>query len=275
MGEKKLHQKLAIIAGNGHLPSLVAKRCAQQQRPFIIIAIKKHTDASLLPKNCPVFWVRLGAVGTVVKILKQQHVKQILFIGGIRRPSLWELWPDFFALRTLLKLKLLSFGDDGLLSGIVKQTEKMGFSVVGVDKILPQLLAPAGVYTKTLPAKADMADIQKGKTVAKLLGQADVGQSVIVQRGLVLAVEGIEGTNALIARSKELRRRGGGGVLVKTAKPQQEKRIDLPTIGPVTVQTVAKAGLKGIAVEAGSVLLCEYQKTVQEANRLNIFIIGI
>jgi DUF1009 family protein len=199
----------------------------------------------------------------------------LVFIGGVRRPSWAEIRPDFKGLSLLAKLSLKALGDDGLLRFVIKEVENQGVIVKGIHEIMPELLVPEGILTTKKPLKKDFIDIERGYEVAKLLGQADVGQAVIVQQGLVLSVEGIEGTAALIERTKKLKRKGDGGVLVKVIKPQQEKRVDMPTIGPNTVQSIYDAGLKGIAVEANSVLLAEAEKTIALADKLNIFIIGI
>ena len=166
-------------------------------------------------------------------------------------------------------------GDDGLLRFVIKEVENKGFDVIGIHDLMPNLLVPKGVLTHQKPSKKDIIDIERGFNVAKILGKADVGQAVIVQQGIVLSVEGIEGTKALIERTKKLKRKGEGGVLVKTIKPQQDNRIDMPTIGPETVKSIFDAGLKGIAVEAGKVLLAEAEKTIELADKLNIFIVGV
>ena len=166
-------------------------------------------------------------------------------------------------------------GDDSLLKVILSETEHLGFHVVGIDTLMPELLAHEGVYGKVKPSHADQADIRQGINVAKTLGRVDVGQAVIVQRGLVLAVEGIEGTAALIKRTATLKRKGSGGVLIKVAKPQQDRRVDLPTVGPATVQAVFDAGFKGIAVESGATLLAESEKMIKLADRLGIFVMGV
>ena len=266
---------IGIIAGSGVLPVTLASYLADKKQPVVVLALKGHANKNLFPKNVLVKEVRLGAVGKSFKLLKKYGVNQLVFIGGVRRPSWSEIRPDFKCLSLLAKLSLKALGDDGLLRFVIKEVEKQGVSVKGIHEIMPELLVPEGILTTKKPLKKDFMDIERGYEVAKLLGQADVGQAVIVQQGLVLSVEGIEGTAALIERTKKLKRKGDGGVLVKVIKPQQEKRVDMPTIGPNTVQSIYDAGLKGIAVEANSVLLAEAEKTIALADKLNIFIIGI
>ncbi len=266
---------IGIIAGSGVLPVTLASYLADKKQPVVVLALKGHANKNLFPKNVLVKEVRLGAVGKSFKLLKNYGVNQLVFIGGVRRPSWAEIRPDFKGLSLLAKLSLKALGDDGLLRFVIKEVENQGFMVKGIHEIMPELLVPEGILTTKKPLKKDFVDIERGYEVAKLLGQADVGQAVIVQQGLVLSLEGIEGTAALIERTKKLKRKGDGGVLVKVIKPQQEKRVDMPTIGPNTVQSIYDAGLKGIAVEANSVLLAEAEKTIALADKLNIFIIGI
>lgn len=268
-------QKLGIVAGSGSLPSALIHECQKTGRPFCVIALKGHANPDLMPTDIPVKWIRLGAVGRGFCEMKKQGATQIVLIGGVRRPSLKELCPDLRGLKFFAKIGLKALGDDGLLRAVIGEIEGDGFEVVGIDDIMPSLLAPKGVLGKNIPTEADEADIKRGVEVAKLLGQADVGQGVIVQQGLVLSVEGIEGTANLIKRTKTLKRSGGGGVLVKVSKPQQERRVDLPTIGMKTVRDMKEAGFKGIAVEANAVLIADCDKTMRLADKLGIFIVGV
>ena len=267
-------KKLGIIAGAGALPIALIEACERMHRPFFVLGLKGHANPKEFDKALPMAWIRLGAVGKAFRLMKKESVEEIVMIGAVKRPSLVGLWPDLRGLKAIAHLKKKS-GDDSLLRGIAKEIESEGFKVVGIDEILPHLLAKEGVYTYEVPHPKDQSDIKRGIEVAKLLGKADVGQSVIVQQGLVLAVEGIEGTDALIRRSADLKRKGGGGVLVKMTKPQQDRRMDLPTIGPQTVQAVKNAGFSGIAIQAGGVLISQSEQTVKLANQLGLFIVGV
>ncbi|HAX91234.1 MAG TPA: DUF1009 domain-containing protein [Rhodospirillaceae bacterium] len=197
-------------------------------------------------------------------------------IGRVRRPSIAELKPDWLTLKLLTKIGINALGDDGLLRGVGKALEEeCGVRVVGVADVFADILAPEGALTKTQVDEQSGEDIKRAVEIARTLGQLDIGQAVIVQQGIVLGVEAIEGTDALIARAALVRREGGGGVLVKLAKPQQDNRFDLPTIGLDTVQNVHAAGLSGIAVEAGRSLILDREKTIEAADMLGIFIVGL
>lgn len=273
MAEQK--RKLGIVAGGGALPGSLIEACRKEGRPFFVLALKGHADPALLPKDIPMKWMRMGAVGFGFAEMKRQGVRDIVLIGNVRRPSLMELRPDLRGLKFFAKAGIKALGDDGLLRAVIKEIEADGFKIVGADTLVPSLLAGNGVFGKVHPNKEDMEDIQKGIKTVQILGAADVGQAVIVQQGIVLSVEAIEGTAALIKRTGALKRAGGGGVLVKMAKPKQERRVDLPTIGVQTVKDVHEAGLKGIAVEAGAVLMADAEKCIKSADELGIFIIGI
>jgi len=166
-------------------------------------------------------------------------------------------------------------GDDRLFQAIVGELEAEGFRVVGADQVLGTLLAPEGLLTRAAPDAAARRDIAQGIDVAMRLGELDVGQAVVVQQGLVLGVEAVEGTNRLLARCGELRREGPGGVLVKLKKPRQERRADLPTIGPATIRAAAAAGLAGVAVHAGNCLITERQSTIAAADEAGLFVVGV
>lgn len=266
---------IGIIAGSGMLPVTLAHFLQKKGEKVFVVSLKGHADKNLFSSDILLKEVRLGAVGKTFHLLRKHKVEEIVFIGGVKRPSLKEVYPDLRGFSFLTKLTLKALGDDGLLRLIISEVEKEGFRVKGIQELMPDVLVPAGVLTHISPKKTDLIDIERARGVAKLLGQADVGQAVIVQQGMVLSVEGIEGTKELIKRTKSLKRKGGGGVLYKAVKPNQEKRIDMPTIGPETVQSVFDSGLVGIAVDAGNILLAEPEKTIALANKLNIFIVGV
>lgn len=275
MQEKAKQGKLGIIAGAGVLPERLIRFCQETGRPFCVMALKNHAEKEKLPQDCKIQWVRIGAVGEAYRLMKSQQVTDIVMIGSVRRPSVREIFPDWMGWRLIGKVGLGKKGDDGLLRRVIYEIEKLGFRVRGIHELMPELLAPAGVWTEKQPTLTEQSDIRRGFLTAKLLGMADVGQSVIVQNGIVLAVEGIEGTKALIERSKALRRKGTGGVLVKTMKPCQETRADMPTIGISTVESAFEAGLKGIAVEADKVLATDVEGIVQKADKLGLFVVGV
>ncbi|MEW5726378.1 MAG: UDP-2,3-diacylglucosamine diphosphatase LpxI [Pseudomonadota bacterium] len=266
--------KLGIIAGGGEFPGLVIAACRAQGRPFHVIALDGHADPKVIG-DAPADWIRLGQAGRGVEALRTAGVTELLMIGPVRRPSFRELTPDLWSARFIAKVGLKALGDDGLLRALAGALEGEGFRIVGVDEVLSDCLAVSGPYGGLRPDDQARADITHGIEVAKALGAMDVGQAVVVQQGLVLGVEAIEGTDRLIARCGELRRDGPGGVLVKVRKPRQDRRLDLPTIGVATVRAAAAAGLRGVAVEAGGALVLGRDAVAAEADALGLFVVGV
>ena len=238
-----------------------------------MLAFEHHADPSVV-ERAPHAWVRLGAVGEALRLLRQYDVGELVMAGPVGRPSLSEMRPDATALAWLSK-GLLRKGDDQVLRTAIAMLEGEGFTVVGANELLAGDLAPVGRIGVLAPDDIAEEDIRRGADVARALGAVDVGQAVVVQQGVVLGVEAVDGTDALLQRCGDLRREGPGGVLVKLEKPGQEQRADMPAVGPGTVQVAAAAGLRGIAVSAGLTLLLSREETVAAADAAGLFLMGI
>ncbi len=239
-----------------------------------MLAFEDQADPQVIGE-APQAWVRLGAVEEAIGRLRAEHCEELVLAGPVRRPTLAELRPDRRAARFLAR-GLLSKGDNGLLGAVVRTLEEEeGFKVVGADTILADLRAGAGPFGRHAPSQGDEADIARGVNVIHKIGELDIGQAAIVRDGLVLGVEAAEGTEALIERCGALQRGSRGGVLVKLPKPNQEKRADLPAIGPKTVAGAVAAGLAGIAVAAGATLVFEPARVAADADAAGLFIVGI
>ena len=265
--------KLAIVAGGGALPALLIEACRAAGRPFFVLALEGHADHPEIAR-VPHEWVRLGAAGKSFEIARREGVAEAVFAGKVRRPSLRELQPDRLAARVMIGAAMRALGDDGLLGAVKREVEKRGIRLVGIHEVAANLLAPPGVYGRVKPDRQARTDIQHGFRIARGIGALDIGQAAIVQQGYVLAVEAAEGTDAMIARAAAYRREGPGGVLVKVKKPNQERRLDLPAIGVHTVEAAAKAGLRGVAVEAGQALVIDRAAVAAAADALGLFVIG-
>jgi hypothetical protein len=267
--------KLGILAGAGELPLRVIEACRAANRPFFVLAFEGSADPAIAAE-APHAWIRLGAAGEGLRILRENGVAELVMAGGVKRPSVLQLRPDWRTAKFFARIGYRALGDDGLMKAVIHELEQVeGFRVVGLDSILGASLAPDGPFGRHAPDEQARHDIAHGFGIIRALGALDIGQAVVVQQGLVLGVEAIEGTDALIARCGALRREGPGGVLVKGAKPGQERRADLPTIGPRTVAGAAAAGLRGIAVEAGSTILVDRADLVLAADRSGLFVIGV
>ena len=265
---------LGIIAGRGDLPARVADAAAAQGRDVFVLALKGFAEPSVIGAY-PHAWIRLADGASALAHLRGRGVRDLVFAGAIHRPSLFSLRPDWRAARFIAKVGWRALGDDSLLSAVAAEFEAEGFRVVGADQVWQSGLMPAGVMTRARPDEAAWRDIRRGVAVTRALGGVDVGQGCVVQQGIVLALEAIEGTDAMLARAGGLRREGEGGVLVKLVKPGQDRRIDLPTIGPNTIAAAAAAGLRGVAAEAGGALLIEQDQTIAAADASGLFIVGI
>jgi DUF1009 family protein len=265
---------LGILAGGGTLPRRVAEAAAAQGRPIFIVAFTGQHDPATV-EGFPHIALRIGEAGRIIAEMKKAGVVDLVMAGGVRRPSLSELGLDWRGVQLFARIGAAALGDDGLLAGIGRELEREGFRVLGVCEILSGATVAAGILGRHRPDAQAEADIVQGLKVAKALGAADVGQAVVVQQGLVLGVEAIEGTDALLERVAPLKRDGPGGVLVKIAKPQQDRRLDLPTIGPATVARAAASGLSGIAVEAGGTIVLDRAETIAAADAAGLFLTAV
>ncbi len=266
--------KLGIVAGGGDLPARLIEVCRERSRDVFVVALEGHTDPGTV-KDVEHIWVRLGAASAALEPLRAAGVEELVMAGPVTRPSLSELRPNLRVARFFAKVGKRALGDDGLLRAVIGTLEEEGFRVLGVDEILGDLIAEAKTYGRHEPDAQAWRDIEQGIEVAKAIGAQDVGQAAVVQQGIVLGLEAVEGTDALLARCGEVRRDGPGGVLVKMMKPGQEHRADLPTIGTRTVTAAAAAGLRGIAVEAGGTLIVDAAKVAAAADEAGLFVIGI
>ena len=267
--------RLGILAGGGPLPGLIARACIGEGRDVLVIAFEGETD----PETCagvPHRWLGLGAVGALLKALRQSDCREVVLAGSINRPSLSSIRPDLRGMRLMGRIaSARGKGDDALLSLVIAELEAEGFSVVGADDLIAALCAPAGAIGRREPDDDAARDISIGIEAARALGAHDIGQAVVVQAGRVLGVEGVEGTDGLIERCAALQEAGPGAVLVKVKKPGQERRADLPTIGAATIERLVEAGFRGVAVEAGETLILERAQAIARADEHGVFMVGV
>ncbi len=268
-------KKLGIIAGGGSLPRSLIRHCQTVGRDFFVIAIEGNADPALFNDEIPHLWIRLGQAGTGFKRFRDEKVEEVVMIGTIRRPSFKELIPDMRTTAFFTKIGVKALGDDGILRALIKEIEAEKMRVVGIHEVMNNILVRPGILGEVKPGKDDYVDIRRGVAAAFELGRLDIGQSVVVQQGLVLGVEAIEGTDELIKRCSAYKRKGNGGVLVKLRKPQQDMRIDLPTIGTRTIENAKASGLNGLAVHAGNTLIVDEAEVIRAADKAGLFIIGI
>jgi len=266
--------KLGIIAGGGTLPLDIINECKRIKRPYFVIALIGHTQLETVI-DTPHFWARLGAAGKAITILHKQEVTELVMVGAVTRPSLLQLWPDFWTIIFFARTGVANKGDDRFLTALIDVLEKIEkFRVIGIHSLLPHLLAPEGVYGNTKPSENEMLNIEIAWTAALELGRLDIGQAAIARAGKVVAKESASGTANMISSLNLNTGRSQSGVLVKVSKPGQEQRADLPTIGPDTIKQVSLAGLAGIVIESGNSLVLDREITIKAANDAGIFILG-
>ncbi|MCJ2873121.1 LpxI family protein [Rhizobium pusense] len=273
--------RLAIVAGSGQLPLYVANAAREMgEDPFIV---RLRDDSRFDWSGFDNAVISVGDVAGLGRLLRDNRVDRVVLSGAVaRRPEWREIRPTVAILLKLPSIvkTLLSGGDDAVLQMVIKIIGTLGAKVIGAHEIAPGLLATTGAFGTQKPAEDDLKDIRKAAEAALALGKLDVGQGAVSVGGRIVALEGVEGTDAMLLRVAELRAEGRisprrRGVLVKLCKPQQDIRADLPTIGIETVENAQKAGLAGIAVEAGRALVLDRDAMLKAADQAGIFVCGI
>ncbi len=265
--------KLGILAGGGELPSMLIQACRERGWPFHVVAFLGQADEDTIA-GVPHDWVRLGEAAKLVAALHAAGVDRVVMCGKVHRPSLSALMPDWRGVKFLARIGGRLLSDNRLMEAIVKEFEAEGFAVIGPADVARSLLARAGPYGRLTPSAEEAISIVAGFAAARKAGQHDLGQSAVVQGSTILDVEGPDGTDGLIARCAERQMGGAGAILVKARKPQQEMRADPPVIGMLTVHKAAAARFRGIAVEAGGVLVLDGQALGEAADAAGMFLIG-
>jgi UDP-2,3-diacylglucosamine hydrolase len=270
---------VGIVAGRGQLPFTVAAAARDQGRRVVLFALRGFADPGEVAAY-PHHWLRLGQFGRLCRLARREGCRDLVLIGGVQRPRLWQLRLDWATLRLYGRIKrLFRGGDDRLLSGIADAFEERGFRIIGAHEIAPEILMTKGPLGRRNPTAEERADIAQGLAFLRSTGGFDVGQAVVVADRRVLAVEAAEGTDWMLWRVAELRadRRipKTGGVLVKAPKPGQDRRIDLPAIGLGTIAAAAEARLSGIAVVAGSAIVAQRTRLSAAADRAKVFLVGV
>ncbi|MFQ5665733.1 MAG: LpxI family protein [Candidatus Binatia bacterium] len=261
--------RVGLIAGNGQFPLIFARTARAEGVEVIAVAHEHETLPALGDVVDAITWIQVGELERIIRTFRDWGVNRAVMAGGIRKAALFEHFkPDERAQRFLARVR--NFGDDTLLRGLAAELEDEGVQIVASTLFLSTILTPAGPLTRRQPTDAQWQDIRQGMAVAQAIGSWDIGQSVVVQAGVVLAVEAIEGTDATI-------RRGGrpDAVVVKVSKPQQDLRFDVPAIGPETVRVCASAGVAVLALEAGRTLLLDKEQVLRRAEATGLSIVGV
>ena len=264
--------KIGLIAGNGTFPIAFAKAAKKKGMEVIAIAHAGETNPDLAQWVDSIFWVKVGQLGKLIKIFKEQGVRNVLMAGGIKKTRLFDnTLPDLRG--AALLARVIQKKDDSILRAVAEDLESEGITVRESTLYLDSIIATEGVLTKRKPSKDQKRDIDFGWQMAKEVGKLDIGQTVVVKDQAILAVEAIEGTDEAIRRGGRLCREGA--VVVKTCKPHQDLRFDLPTAGIETIRTMNEVKAACLAVEAGKTIIIDRDAMVAEADRAGIAIIGL
>jgi len=272
---------VGVIAGGGVMPFAVADSLRARGLNPILFALKGVCDP-VATERFRHHWITVGQYGRAKKLFRAENCKNLVFIGTLVRPALSEIRLDWETIRVMGRVwSAFRGGDDHLLSGVGRIFEQEGFRLLGLKEVAPDLLMPEGCVTRTLPGQDATVDIAKGRDVLRALSPFDIGQAVVVIDGHVVGVEGIEGTDELLARIASLRAAGsirsakGRGVLVKAPKSGQDLRFDLPTIGSRTIEKAIAAALAGVAVLAGNTVVADAQAMIEAADTAGLFVTGL
>lgn len=266
---------IGVVFGSGEYPRKVVRACIEGGADCCVVFVGDD-DASDEFREIPSIHIKIGKIGAAIDFFRQHNVKKVVFAGAVKRPNFRELSLDAKGASWLLKLGRSIFaGDDALLRAVATLLQEEGFEIVAGTEIIGNVFVKTGILSAKKPTEEESRDIKKGFEVAKTVGALDIGQSVIVCDGDVLGVECVEGTDALIQRCATLRKSEYGGVLVKASKPQQDQRLDLPTVGLDTLVNLHKYHFSGLAVESGHCIILDKDQFIKQCADFSIFFVGV
>jgi DUF1009 family protein len=272
---------LGILCGGGSIPLAVAEAVSGRGRQVVLFPLIGWVEPSAVA-GYRHHWIHIGQFGRFCRLARAERCRDVVFVGTLVRPSLAQIRLDWQTIKLFPRIvRAFRGGDDHLLSGIGRLLEDDGFRLLGAHDVAPEILMRDGQLGKHAPTARDQADIMRGMAAIAAIGAFDIGQAAVVADGNVLALEAAEGTDRLLARIVELRAAGrirlprGVGVLVKAPKPTQDRRYDLPTIGPPTIEGAVSAGLAGVAIVAGGAIIAEPVRVTKLADDAGIFVVGI
>lgn len=267
-----MNKKIGLIAGNGEFPLVFSQKAKNEGLEVYVAAFKNEASQEIEKIADDVVWLYVGQIRKIINFFKKNCVEEAVMLGGIKKTRLFfDVRPDGLALKAIAKLKTTN--DDNVLRAFSKIMETNGIKISASSDLMPEFLAKRGIWTKTSPSKENLRDIYLGYRAAKAIGMLDIGQTVVVSGGSIVAVEAVEGTDEAIKRGGSLSNRGG--VVVKTSKPNQDLRFDIPSIGPDTIVQMKKSGLDILAVEAGKTNVLNPEELISIADKNKIAVVGV
>lgn len=264
-------ETIGLIAGKSQFPILFAQAAHAAGLRVAAVAFAGDALPALEREVDAITWVRLGELGKIIKAFRAENVSRAAMCGGVTKPRMFtDAHPDWRVLTLLPRLRHLA--DDGVMRLFADYLAEKGIRIMPSHELLPELLAPVGVYTQRQPTAEEMADAELGWHLAHELGKLDIGQALVVKGKAVVAVEAMEGTDACIRRAGELA--GPGAVVIKRCKPGQDRRFDLPAVGAETVSVMAAAGAACLVIEAGRTLAFDRAEMVRRAESAGICLLA-
>lgn len=272
MSGDKNQMSIGLIAGNGRFPVIFAEKAVQKGYRLSVAAYQNEAEDCIKDFADRIIWLNPGQVSRLLNFFRSGHIRSVVMLGGIRKTRMFtDIKPDLGAIKLLSALK--NTHDDGVLRAFAALLEKEGIKVESSTFLVPEILAPEGCLTKKKPGKSEKLDIAFGWKICKEIGRLDIGQSVVVGGGSVLAVEAADGTDATVLRGGQLAR--GNAVVVKLPKPDQDMRFDVPAVGPQTIETMKKAGIGHLVIEAGKTVCIDIGLMIKLADSCGISISAI
>ena len=265
--------KIAIIAGNGLLPKIIYDECKKQGRETVLITFDGINENKSF-SNLPSLKTNFGKVGKIIEFIKKNQCKDVILVGGFKRPSFKSVMAVDWKGATLISKILTSKGDNSSLEIVIEFLKKENLNVIGVKDILPSLFVEKGFLTNKKPSNQQNLYILNGKNILEKVSEFDIGQSIVISSNRVLGIEGPEGTDLLISRCSKMSYEDKP-ILVKTAKLNQDTRVDLPTVGLNTIQKLISSGFSGLAIQSSLTIILEKDKVLSLANKNNLFIVSI
>ena len=275
-----MDQPIGLIAGQGRLPVLTAAGMRASGRRVVCVGLRDQYDA-LLPAECDTFKTAgIIQIGRWIRLLRRAGVHEAVMVGRVKKVRMYDplhmvrQMPDLRAAKLWFGKLRHDKRNDAILGAVADELACEGITLIDSTKYIPQQMADEGVMTRHAPAAAESADIDFALPIIARMGELDVGQSIAVRDREIIAVEAIEGTDRMIQRAGELCKRGGG-TLLKIAKPDQDMRFDVPTVGLNTIEKLKACGAACLAVEAGKVIMTDKQQIIEAADRAGIAIVGV
>ncbi len=265
-------KSIGLIAGSGQFPVIFARAARREGYRVYALGHINETDASLSEHVHQMEWVHLGQIKRVIRFFRQHDVSEAVMMGGIRKTRIFrDVRPDLKAISIIAGMRYTH--DDNILRAFAAALEAEGIAIKASTFLLPELLATEGCWTRRSPSRSEIADIEAGWRLAKAIGRLDIGQCVVIGGGSVLAVEAIDGTDATLLRGGKLG--NGQAVAVKTCKPNQDFRFDVPAVGIETVNTMKAAGIRVLVIEAGKTVVFDREKMIAAADDAGLTIVAM